>query len=149
MRAVAQRVASAEVVVNAQSVGRIGRGVLVYLAAGKQDTVATAAWMASKLAGLRVFEDERGRMSRDVVAMGGDVLVVSQFTLYGDVRRGRRPSFDGAAEPALAQELYERVCSELRGLGLRVETGRFRAMMQVHSIGDGPVTILLDSEKQF
>jgi len=149
MRAVAQRVASAEVIVDAQAVGRIGRGVLVYLAAGKHDTPATAAWMAGKLAGLRVFEDESGRMSRDVVAIGGDILVVSQFTLYGDVRRGRRPSFDAAAEPALAQELYERVCSELRGLGLRVETGRFRAMMQVHSIGDGPVTILLDSEKQF
>jgi D-aminoacyl-tRNA deacylase len=149
MRAVAQRVASAEVIVDAQSVGRIGRGVLVYLAAGKLDTPATAAWMAGKLAGLRMFEDESGRMSRDVVAIGGHVLVVSQFTLYGDVRRGRRPSFDGAAEPALAEELYERVCSELRSLGIRAETGRFRSMMQVHSVGDGPVTILIDSQKQF
>lgn len=149
MRAVAQRVASAEVIVDAQSVGRIGRGVLVYLAAGKDDTRATAAWMAGKLAGLRVFEDDSGRMSRDVGAVGGDVLVVSQFTLYGDVRRGRRPSFDGAAEPVLAEQLYECVCTELRSLGLRVQTGRFRATMQVHSVGDGPVTILLDSEKQF
>jgi D-aminoacyl-tRNA deacylase len=149
MRAVAQRVTSAEVIVDAQSVGRIGRGLLVYLAAGKDDSPATAAWMAGKLAGLRVFEDEDGRMSRDVVAVGGNVLVVSQFTLYGDVRRGRRPSFDGAAEPVLAEALYVHVCGELRSLGLQVETGRFRATMQVHSVGDGPVTILLDSAKQF
>jgi len=149
MRAVAQRVASAEVLVESACVGRIEHGLLVYLGAGKRDTDADALWMAGKLAGLRVFEDASGRMSRDVVAVGGSVLVVSQFTLYGDVRRGRRPSFDDAAEPERALALYELVCRSLSGLDLRVETGRFRAMMQVRCAVDGPVTILIDSEKQF
>jgi D-aminoacyl-tRNA deacylase len=149
MRAVAQRVASAEVTVAGECVGRIARGLLVYLAAGKRDGVDEARWMASKLAGLRIFEDEAGRMSRDVTAAGSEILVVSQFTLFGDVRRGRRPSFDDAADPDRALELYQLVCSELARLELSVETGRFRAMMEVRCVVAGPVTILIDSEKQF
>jgi D-tyrosyl-tRNA(Tyr) deacylase len=149
MRAVAQRVSAAQVVVGQETTGRIERGLLVYLGAGKADTMQDAAWMATKLANLRVFADEAGRMSRDVTECQGALLVVSQFTLYGDVRKGRRPSFDAAAEPELAERLYERMCEELRARGLRVETGRFRAMMDVHCVVDGPVTILIDSEKRF
>lgn len=136
-------------VVESEVVGEIGKGLLVYLGAGRGDAEAEAEWMAGKLAGLRVFPDDADRMSRDVRDAGGAVLVVSQFTLYGDVRRGRRPSFDDAAEPERARELYELVCTTLRGLGLTVATGRFRAMMDVQSSVDGPVTILIDSEKKF
>lgn len=149
MRAVAQRVASAEVTVAGERVGHIGLGLLVYLGAGKKDGDAEAEWMAAKLAGLRIFEDAAGRLSRDVGAVGGQVLVVSQFTLYGDTRKGRRPSFDAAADPERALELYQRVCRALAERQLRVETGRFRAMMEVHCVVDGPVTILIDSDKQF
>lgn len=149
MRAVAQRVRQARVDVDGEVVGRIGAGLLVYLGAGKNDTPKEVQWMANKLASLRVFGDDAGRMSLDVGEAGGDVLVVSQFTLFGDVRKGRRPSFDGAAEPERARELYEGVCSALRERGLRVETGRFRAMMKVIASVDGPVTILIDSEKRF
>jgi len=149
MRAVAQRVHEAHVTVSAEITGRIARGLLVYLGAGKGDSEREADWMASKLAGLRVFPDEQGRMARDVSESGGGVLVISQFTLYGDVRKGRRPSFDDAAEPEGAERLYERVCAKLGELGLKVETGRFRAMMDVHCVVDGPVTILIDSEKRF
>jgi D-tyrosyl-tRNA(Tyr) deacylase len=149
MRAVAQRVTSAEVIVAGECVGRIGHGLLVYLGAGKRDRDADATWMAGKLAGLRVFEDTAGRMALDVGAAGGGVLVVPQFTLYGDSRKGRRPSFDDAAEPELASALYQRVCSGLAERALRVETGRFKTMMAVHCVVAGPVTILIDSEKQF
>lgn len=149
MRAVAQRVSAAHVVVAGETVGRIERGLLVYLGAGKNDSEPDAEWMASKLSGLRVFADAAGRMSRDIGEAGGAMLVVSQFTLYGDVRKGRRPSFDDAAEPARAKALYVALCARLRERGFRVETGRFRAMMDVHCVIDGPVTILIDSEKQF
>jgi D-tyrosyl-tRNA(Tyr) deacylase len=149
MRAVAQRVKSASVVVADETVGAIAHGLLVYLGAGKNDGASQAEWMAGKLATLRVFEDAAGKMSRDVSEAGGSVLVVPQFTLYGDVRTGRRPSFDGAAEPKQAQALYETVCAKLRGGGLPVETGRFRAMMDVRCVVDGPVTILIDSDKRF
>lgn len=149
MRAVAQRVLRASVTVDNETVGNIGAGLLVYLGAGKRDEAAACTWMAQKLATLRVFEDEAGKMSRAVTDTGGEVLIVSQFTLYGDVRKGRRPSFDDAAAPERALELYECVCKELRALGLRVATGRFRAMMEVHAVVDGPVTILIDSEKTF
>lgn len=149
MRAVAQRVSTAEVRVEGETVGRIGPGLLVYLGAGKEDRDEDADWMAGKLCGLRVFADDEGRMSRDVIERCGAVLVVSQFTLYGDVRKGRRPSFDGAAEPQRAQILYEAVCRQLAQRGVPVQTGRFRAMMEVHCIVDGPVTILIDSEKRF
>jgi D-tyrosyl-tRNA(Tyr) deacylase len=149
MRAVAQRVSAAHVVVEGETVGRIGNGLLVYLGAGKNDGDQEAEWMAEKLSGLRVFADGEGRMARDVRELGGEVLVVPQFTLFGDVRKGRRPSFDGAAEPVRAEALYLAVCSALAVRGLRVETGRFRAMMQVHCVVDGPVTILIDSERRF
>jgi D-tyrosyl-tRNA(Tyr) deacylase len=149
MRAIAQRVKAAHVEVSGETVGRIDHGLLVYLGAGKDDEPPDAEWMAGKLASLRIFSDDTGRMSRDVAEAGGALLVVSQFTLYGDVRKGRRPSFDAAAEPDLAQDLYEAVCSTLRARGLQLETGRFRAMMDVHCVVDGPVTILIDSEKRF
>ena len=144
MRAVAQRVASAEVVVEGQSVGCIGAGLLVYLGAGRRDGTADADWMAQKLAGLRIFEDDSGRMSRDLVATAGDVLVVSQFTLYGDARKGRRPSFIDAARPEIAIPLYERFVQRLREAGVRVETGEFGAMMDVELVNDGPVTLWLE-----
>jgi D-tyrosyl-tRNA(Tyr) deacylase len=149
MRAVAQRVSEAWVDVDAETVGRIGAGLLVYLGAGKRDGDAEPAWMADKLATLRVFEDDAGKMSRSLQEVSGEVLVVSQFTLYGDVRRGRRPSFDDAAAPDSAERLYLAVCGELSARGLRVATGEFRAKMQVHALVDGPVTILIDSEKVF
>jgi D-aminoacyl-tRNA deacylase len=149
MRAVAQRVSEARVVVDAETVGQIGAGLLVYLGAGKRDTDAEPAWMADKLATLRIFEDDAGKMSRALHEVNGAVLVVSQFTLYGDVRRGRRPSFDDAAPPETAERLYLAVCAQLAARGLRVATGKFRAMMQVHAVVDGPVTILIDSEKVF
>jgi D-tyrosyl-tRNA(Tyr) deacylase len=149
MRAVAQRVASASVEVEGQIVGRIERGLLVYLGAADADGAADVEYVAQKIAGLRVFEDDAGKMSRAVAEVSGEVLVVSQFTLFGDVRRGRRPSFDGAAPPAEAERLYEQVIARLRSAGLRVETGRFRANMRVRAEVDGPVTILIDSRKLF
>lgn len=149
MRAVAQRVSSAQVEVEGEIIGRIGRGLLVYLGAGKDDADGVADWMAGKLVGLRVFPDAEDRMARDVIEAGGAVLVVSQFTLYGDVRKGRRPSFDGAAEPVRAEALYLEVCARLAARGATVQTGRFRAMMAVQCVVDGPVTILIDSEKRF
>jgi D-tyrosyl-tRNA(Tyr) deacylase len=149
MRAVAQRVSAARVDVNGVSVGAIGAGLLVYLGAGKRDRDTDPAWMAEKLSTLRIFEDERGKLSRSVLENAGEVLVVSQFTLYGDVRRGRRPSFDDAALPEIAEPAYLAVCEGLVSRGLRVSTGRFRAMMRVHAVVDGPVTILIDSERLF
>jgi len=149
MRAVAQRVSQARVTVEGETVGEIAHGLLVYLGAGRGDDEAAADWMAGKLAGLRIFADDAGKMSRDLGEAGGAVLVVSQFTLYGDVRKGRRPSFDAAAEPVRARALYERVCTALAARGLIVQTGRFGAMMRVDGAVDGPVTILIDSERQF
>ncbi|MFT3927318.1 MAG: D-aminoacyl-tRNA deacylase [Myxococcales bacterium] len=149
MRAVVQRVHAARVTVGAETTGAIEQGLLVYLGAGKGDDARTSNWMALKLAGLRIFEDSEGKMSLSVSDIGGSVLVVSQFTLYGDVRKGRRPSFDSAAPPDQALVLYESVCAELRELGLKVETGRFRATMEVHARVAGPVTILIDSERTF
>lgn len=149
VRAVAQRVASASVDVGEERVGTIGRGLLVYLGAGEGDGDDQVAYLVSKIAGLRIFEDDQGKMSLSVEDVGGEVLVVSQFTLYGDVRKGRRPSFSKAAPPAEAERLYEAVVSGLRERGLRVATGRFRAMMNVRADVWGPVTILVDSEKSF
>lgn len=149
MRAVVQRVSEASVVVDADVVGAIGRGLLVYLGAGQGDTEADVEAMAGKLAGLRIFPDDEGKMSRSVEDIGGEILVVSQFTLYGDVRKGRRPSFTDAAAPEEAERLYERVVACLRGRGLCVATGRFRATMDVRSRVDGPVTILIDSRRAF
>lgn len=149
MRAVAQRVNQAHVTVADEVVGQIGRGLLVYLAAGHTDGHAEVDWMANKLAGLRVFADESERMTADVRDVGGAVLVVPQFTLYGDVRRGRRPSFDAACPPERARVLFDDTCEALRCLGLVVATGRFQADMAVHGVVDGPVTILIDSDKRF
>ena len=149
MRAVVQRVARAGVEVGGQQIARIGRGLLVLLAVGEGDGEQDADYVARKIAGLRVFEDADGLMNLSVAEAGGAVLLVSQFTLYGDCRRGRRPSFSRAAAPDEAQRLYELVAAELREAGLEVGTGRFQEMMQVESVNDGPVTVLLDSEKVF
>jgi D-tyrosyl-tRNA(Tyr) deacylase len=149
MRAVVQRVHEAEVTVDGDSVGAINRGLLVYLGAARDDGSKDVQYTADKIAGLRVFPNDEGKMSRSVTDVAGAVLVVSQFTLFGDVRRGRRPSFDGAADPGDAERLYLEVVEALRAKGLKVETGTFRAMMQVGSVVDGPVTIQIDSRKLY
>lgn len=149
MRAVVQRVRRARVTVNDETTGEIGAGLLVLLGVAQGDTEADADYLAGKIAGLRVFHDDAGRMNRSVGDIGGAVLAVSQFTLYGDVRRGKRPSFDAAARPELARRLYDYFVERLRAAGLRCETGRFQEMMDVELVNDGPVTILLDSEKLF
>jgi len=149
MRAVVQRVSRAKVTVNGWTAGEIGRGLLVLLGVGQEDTEADAAYLSEKVVGLRIFEDEDGKMNRSVRDVGGSVLVVSQFTLYGDVRRGKRPSFDEAAPPEAARRLYELFVQKIQAAGLRCETGRFQDMMQVELVNEGPVTILLDSGKAF
>ncbi|MFZ0802647.1 MAG: D-aminoacyl-tRNA deacylase [Terriglobales bacterium] len=149
MRAVVQRVSRAQVTVGGEVVGRIERGLLVLLGVAGTDQEADADYLAEKVAGLRIFEDDAGKMNRAVGEIGGAVLVVSQFTLYGDVRRGKRPSFDAAAPPEQARPLYEYFVERIRAFGLRCETGRFQEMMQVELVNDGPVTILLDSGKVF
>ena len=149
MRAVAQRVAEARVRVGGQVVGEISRGLLVYLGVGAGDDEAAAAYVADKIVGLRVFEDAARKMSLDLPTVGGAVLLVSQFTLYGDVRKGRRPSFERALEPVGAEALYRRVEALIRARGVVVETGVFRAEMLVESINEGPVTILVDSAREF
>ena len=147
MRAVVQRVSRAQVSVGEEVVGKIGPGLLVLLGVSKSDTKADADYLASKILGLRVFEDENGKMNLSVAETRGAVLAVSQFTLYGDVRKGKRPSFDEAAPPNLARELYEYFVARLREAGTTCETGRFQAMMKVAVVNDGPVTILLDSTR--
>ena len=149
MRAVLQRVSRAQVAVNGEIAGQIGLGLLVLLGIGRDDTEADAIYLSEKIAGLRVFEDPEGKMNRSVQDVGGSVLAVSQFTLYGDVRRGKRPSFDAAAPPEKARLLYEFFVEQIRAAGLRCETGRFQEMMQVELVNEGPVTILLDSGKGF
>ena len=149
MRAVVQRVSRAKVSVNGEITGEIGRGLLVLLGVGAEDTRADAAYLAEKIAGLRIFEDAGRKMNLSVAEIAGALLVVSQFTLYGDVRRGKRPSFDAAAPPQAARELYEYFVEKIRAAGLRCETGRFQEMMQVELVNEGPVTILLDSGKAF
>lgn len=149
MRAVIQRVSRASVTVEGKVIGEIDRGLLVLLGVSTDDHEAAADYLAEKTVGLRIFEDEAGKMNRSVADIQGSVLVVSQFTLYGDVRRGKRPSFDQAAKPERANELYEHFVSRIRATGLRCATGKFQAMMQVELVNDGPVTILLDSEKAF
>ena len=144
-----QRVSRASVAVNGQVVGRIGAGFLVLLGVAQDDAGSDADYLAEKVAGLRVFEDEDGKMNRSLAEVGGAVLAVSQFTLLGDARKGRRPSFDAAARPERAHELYRHFVANLRDAGLEVETGRFQATMQVELVNDGPVTILLDSKKLF
>jgi D-tyrosyl-tRNA(Tyr) deacylase len=146
---VVQRVTSARVRVDEAVVGAIGPGLLVLAGVAKDDGPDDIRYLAGKIGDLRVFEDEEGKMNRSVRDTGGAVLVVSQFTLYGDVRRGRRPSFDGAAPAETGRIVFEDLVQELRLTGLRVETGTFQAHMQVDLVNDGPVTILLDSRKQF
>jgi D-aminoacyl-tRNA deacylase len=150
MRAVIQRVASARVRVGERIIGEIARGLLVLLGVGKGDTPNDVQYIAGKIRDLRVFENDAGKpMDRSVTEIGGAVLVVSQFTLYGDVRKGRRPSFDDAAPPAEARELYEALVRELQTAHVPVSTGEFQAMMHVELVNDGPVTVLVDSRRQF
>ena len=149
MRAVVQRVSRAKVTIDGWVSGEIGVGVLVLLGVGHDDAEADATYLAEKIAGLRIFEDDAGKMNRSVKDAGGSVLAVSQFTLYGDVRRGKRPSFDAAAPPEQARKLYEIFVEQIRAAGLHCETGRFQEMMQVELVNEGPVTILLDSKKEF
>jgi D-aminoacyl-tRNA deacylase len=149
MRAVLQRVARARVTVEDRVVGEIGQGLLVLLGVGAGDRESDADYLADKVVGLRIFGDQNGKMNLSVNEAGGAMLVVSQFTLYGDVRRGKRPSFDQAAHPQRAGELYRYFVERIRAAGLSCETGRFQEMMQVELVNDGPVTILLDSTKAF
>jgi D-aminoacyl-tRNA deacylase len=149
LRAVVQRVSRAQVSVAEEVVGKIGPGLLVLVGVAKSDTQADAEYLAAKIIGLRIFEDENGKMNLSLAETRGAVLAVSQFTLYGDTRKGKRPSFDEAAEPELARELYEHFVAKIRQAGIACETGRFRAMMQVELVNDGPVTILLDSSRVF
>jgi D-tyrosyl-tRNA(Tyr) deacylase len=149
MRAVVQRVTEARVEVAGEAVGDIGAGLLVLLGIARDDTRDDADYLADKTLNLRVFDDDQGKMNRSLLESGGAMLVVSQFTLYGDVRRGRRPSYSDAAEPEKANQLYEYFVERVRSFGVRVETGIFQAMMKVSLTNDGPVTILLDSRKAF
>ncbi|WP_145366246.1 D-aminoacyl-tRNA deacylase [Stratiformator vulcanicus] len=149
MRAVVQRVTSASVVVEGETIGAINHGFLVLLGVEKGDTPADGSYLAAKIGGLRVFEDAEGKMNLSLADVGGSMLVVSQFTLLGDCRKGRRPSFIEAAPPELADELYLKFCDEVRSQGIPVETGKFRAHMEVSLVNDGPVTLLVDSRKVF
>ena len=149
MRAVLQRVRRASVTVDGRVVGVVGHGLLVLLGVGRDDTDRDVDYVAGKIRDLRLFADADGRMNRSVAEVGGAVLVVSQFTLFGDCRRGRRPSYSGAAAPERARELYEALLERLRLHGLPVQAGEFQAMMDVELVNDGPVTVLLDSGRDF
>jgi len=149
MRIVLQRVTRASVTVDGRVTGEIGPGLVVLVAVGRDDSSATVASMAEKIVNLRIFNDEQGKMNRSLLETGGAILAVSQFTLYGDARGGRRPSFVLAAPPESGKALYEEFVAALRALGVRVETGVFQAHMSVDLVNDGPVTILLDSSKVF
>ena len=147
MRAVVQRVKEGSVKVDNETIGRIGQGLLVLLGVAKGDTPSDADYLANKIVNLRIFEDENGKMNRSLLDTGRQMLVVSQFTLLGDCRKGRRPSFAAAAEPAKAAALYEHFIETVRRLGISVETGRFRAMMEVALVNDGPVTLIVESPR--
>jgi D-tyrosyl-tRNA(Tyr) deacylase len=149
MRAVLQRVSWARVTVEGNVTGEIGAGLMILLGVGRDDTSAVAVSMAEKVSNLRIFEDDQGKMNRSLLDVKGSALVVSQFTLYGDARAQRRPSFIAAAPPELAKSLYEEFCAALRALGITVATGIFQTMMSVELVNEGPVTILLDSDKTF
>ena len=149
MRAVLQRVTRARVTVEGETTGEIAAGLVVLLGIARDDTAQDALYLLEKIVSLRIFEDAEGRMNLSVAETNGALLVVSQFTLYGDARRGRRPSWSEAAAPEMAEPLYEFFVNEVRKLSLRVETGSFRRMMEVELVNDGPVTILLDSRKLF
>jgi D-tyrosyl-tRNA(Tyr) deacylase len=147
MKAVIQRVKSAEVCVDGRMTGKIGKGLLVLLGVGKGDGERDLSFLTSKIPDLRIFEDDSGKLNLSLKEMNGEMLVVSQFTLYGDCRKGRRPSFTEAEEPAAAKHLYEQFILKLREQGIPVQTGEFQADMEVHLINDGPVTLLLDSRQ--
>jgi D-tyrosyl-tRNA(Tyr) deacylase len=149
MRAVVQRVSRAKVTVEGQVTGEVGAGLMILLGVGKEDTSSVAAAMAEKLCNLRIFEDAAGKMNLSLLEVKGSALVVSQFTLYGDARGQRRPSFISAAPPELAKRLYEEFCEAMKKLGVTVGTGIFQAMMSVELVNEGPVTILVDSDKTF
>lgn len=146
MKAVIQRVSQASVVVEGERVGAIEQGLLVFLGVGRSDTSRDVEYLANKIAGLRIFEDEDGKLNRSVQDVGGQVLIVSQFTLWGDCRKGRRPSFVEAAPPEMAEKLYLEFVDKVSAHNVPTATGRFRAMMDVHLVNDGPVTLILDTE---
>ena len=146
MRAVVQRVSEARVVIDKETVGQIGRGLLVLLGVAPTDTPAQARWLADKIVGLRIFADADDKMNLGVTDIGAEVLIVSQFTLYGDCSKGRRPSFIDAAPPEIAIPLYEKFIEAVKGQGVRVATGKFGAMMKVELVNDGPVTLIVDSK---
>ncbi len=149
MRAVVQRVKKSTVTVNEKITGSIDRGLMVLLGVGREDDDRDIEYLSDKILNLRIFEDDNGKMNKSLLDIGGHILVVSQFTLYGDCRKGRRPGFDKAAKPEIAKELYERFVSKCREAGVVTETGIFQADMLVDISNDGPVTILLDSKKEF
>lgn len=149
MRAVIQRVSKASVKVDGKVVGKIGKGLLVLIGVGKDDNDKDISYMAEKIVNLRIFEDKNGKMNRSLLDIQGEILIISQFTLYGDCRRGRRPSFTDAASPDKGKEYYEKFVEEVKKYGINVQTGIFQAMMEVELINQGPVTILLDSKKTF
>jgi len=149
MRAVVQRVSAASVLVEGKPTGEIAAGLCVLVGVGQGDSGEDARWLADKVVDLRIFEDEQGKMNRSVLEIGGGVLAISQFTLFGDARKGTRPGFVDAARPEIAQPLYARFCDQVRARGVRVGEGVFRATMQVRIVNEGPVTLLLDSKKLF
>ena len=149
MRAVLQRVKMAKVMISTEKVAEIGKGLLIFLGVGVEDNMHDAEFLASKIANLRIFSDSNEKMNLSLLETGGDALVVSQFTLWGDCRKGRRPSFTRAADPAVANDLYRKFIELLRGKGAHVAEGRFQEMMDVYLVNDGPVTMLLDSTKDF
>lgn len=149
MRAVVQKISEGKVVVDEKITGAIDKGLLVYLGITNDDTIEDVKYMAEKIVNLRIFEDENNKLNLSLIDTGGEILAVSQFTLYGDCRKGRRPSFTEAAPPEMANELYEIFIDKCRELGVNVETGVFQTHMMVHSINDGPVTMLIDSKKTF
>ena len=149
MRTILQRVKEARVKVEGDVIGQIGKGIVVLLGAGKEDTEYDVDYLVDKIVNLRIFEDHNNLMNLSVIDSGGEILVVSQFTLYGDCRKGRRPSFDKASPPELAENLYELFVEKVRKRGVKVETGQFRAMMDVHLVNWDPVTLMMDSKKLF
>lgn len=149
MRVIVQRVVKGKVTVGERTVGEIGKGCVLLLGIGKEDEARDIAYLVEKIMNLRIFEDETGKMNISLLDIRGELLVVSQFTLYGDCRKGKRPSYDKAARPEVARELYERFVRHCKEYGIKVETGEFQAMMKVEIHNDGPVTLLLDSKREF